>query len=586
MGQEKKKHGALRRIMTDIPAKDKKVLVLLAAVIGIAKLSLSAAPAVSGKITDYLVQAAGTDDFDSGFLVSRCLLLAVMFLLGYGVDGFVNRSMVRISEKLAFSLRKRAQEKLNRVPLSYLDSHPVGDTLSRVTNDLVSMTNSLESTVSNLTGQMILLLGLVVMMAVTNWKLALIYLIILPVGFLVTSKVLKATNKLFRGQNESMGELTAIVSDSFSNHMLIKSYGCEETKQEEFRKRNQRFYDTYVKSRFLSGFVIPLSVMVNNISYIALCITGGIMMLNGKLTLGEFQAFIFFGNMIGTPLSSLSSYMNNIQTGITAAERVYELLDEEEEAEEAPSSHLSLENVRGEVAFSNVSFGYLPEQTLMEDVSFTAPSGQTMAIAGPSGAGKTTLVNLLMRFYDIRGGQILVDGTPTDTLPKSELRSIFGMVLQDTWIFDGTIAENIGYGKKDASREEIIRAAHLTKCDTFIEKLPDGYDTRISDENSALSAGEKQLLAIARVVIADPKILILDEATSQVDTKTEALITEAMQNMMEGRTTFVIAHRLYTIRNADKIIFMVDGDIKEVGSHEELLAKGGYYAEMYRSGTE
>ena len=307
-------------------------------------------------------------------------------------------------------------------------------------------------------------------------------------------------------------------------------------------------------------------------------------MIKGNLTLGEFTAFLFYGNMIGVPISELSVAFNNFQDSLSSASRIYEFLDEDEEPEETPKQTLSLNEIKGKVAFENVKFGYTSDKTLMEDVSFTANPGNTMAIVGPSGAGKTTLINLLMRFYDIQGGKIKLDDIDIKELSKHNLRNAFGMVLQETWIFDGTIAENIAFGKPNATREEIINAAKLAYCDSFIERLPNGYDTYISNENSALSAGEKQLLSIARAIIANPKVLILDEATSQVDTKTEEVITKAMQAMMKGRTSFIIAHRLYTIRNADKIIFMKDGDIKEVGSHEELLEKKGYYAAMYASG--
>ena len=582
--KKKSSRGTIGLIMRDIGPEGRKRFCGVAVIIAVAKLCLSIAPSLSGRITDELAQSAETGVFDNSRLVIQCLILAALYFVGYGVDGITNRIMVSISQSLARKLKNDAQRKLNRTTFGYLDTHPVGDILSRVTNDLTAMSNSLESTVSSIIGQLILLIGLIIMMLISNWKLALIYLIVLPIGSLVSAVVMKKTNVLFRKQNETTGDLNALVSDIYSNHLLMKAYGCEQVKTDAFSEANDRYYKSYVKSRFLSGFVIPLSVFTNNAAYVLLCIFGGVMLLKGELTIGSFQAFIFYGNMIGTPLSGLASSMNNIQTGLTSADRIYEFLSEEEEPAEEVIDTIDTSSVKGKVEFSHVKFGYIESKELMSDVSFTADPGQTMAIVGPSGAGKTTLVNLLMRFYEIWDGTISLDGKDTRKLSKENLRSAFGMVLQDTWIFDGTIADNICYGKPDASRSEIIKAAELVQCNTFIDKLPDGYDTYISDENSVLSAGEKQLLVLARAVIADPKILILDEATSQVDTKTEAMITQAMERLMEGRTSFIIAHRLYTIRNADKIIFMKDGDIKEVGSHDELLEKQGYYAAMYNSG--
>ena len=579
-----KRKGVIRRLFADM-GKYRRQFWLALGIIIVIKICLAAAPKVVSWITDTMQQFVKTGDFDYKKLLMGCALLALLYFIGYGADGFINRTMVYISQNLLLILRNRAGQKLNRLTIQYSDNHPLGDTQSRVTNDMVNLSNGIESTVASLLGQGILMFAICVMMLFTNVYLALIFIIAIPVTMIGLRVIARMTNKMFKQTNMQLGKMNSLVSDSYSNHTIVKAYDRVEEKEKEFDEMNREFERLYVRSRFTSGFMRPFGDLMAKASYILLCLIGGIMMMNGHLTLGEFMAFLFYGNMIGVPITELSVTFNNFQDSLSSAARIYDFLDEEEEPEEEATASLSIPDMKGKVSFDHVKFGYVPEKTLMEDVSFTAKPGQTMAIVGPSGAGKTTLINLLMRFYDIQGGTITLDDIDTKALSKQNLRSAFGMVLQETWIFDGTIAENIAFGKPGATREEVIAAAKTAYCDSFIERLPDGYDTYLSNENSALSAGEKQLLSIARAIIADPKVLILDEATSQVDTKTEEVITRAMQEMMKGRTSFIIAHRLYTIRNADQIIFMVDGDIKEVGSHEELLARQGYYASMYAGGV-
>lgn len=572
----------LRRVAAEM-GRQKNTVILLVIIISAAKICLSQAPRVAGNITDYLGKMMTEGSADESWFIRQCLLLLFLYFVGYATEFFVTKGMVKISQSFICSLRNQAQKKLNRMHISYLDNHPIGDVLSRLTNDVITLSNGLESTVPSLAGQVVLLISLAVSMLITNWKLAIIYLTLIPFGLFLMKVITTKTSGLFKEQSVIVGDMNSLITDTYSNHTLMKAYSCEKEKLQAFEELNTKFRKAYVKSRFLSGLVLPLSILVNNGTYVCLCILGGVLLLNGKMTTGCFLAFILYGNMVATPMTTISNSLNNIQNALAAASRIYDFLDEEEDPLETKESVKPLADVKGEVSFEHVVFGYTPDHILMKDVSIKAPKGSFSAIVGPSGAGKTTLVNLLLRFYEINNGTICLDETDTMDLSKADLRKNFGMVLQDTWIFDGTIADNIRYGKPDATPDEIEEAAKKAQCHDFISRLSEGYDTHISEEHIGLSAGEKQLIAIARTILADPKILILDEATSQVDTRTEYRIVKAMEALTKGRTTFMIAHRLFTIRNADQIMYMENGDILEVGNHEALMKKNGRYAAMYNT---
>ncbi|MBR6171830.1 MAG: ABC transporter ATP-binding protein [Eubacterium sp.] len=585
MSKRKNDSPVLKRLYSEIGELKGRFWRIIILVV-IAKICLAIAPEMANRITDSLSGFASGGQLDWGKIMILCGFLAVFYLVGYGADGFVTRAMVSIAESIVRKLRNRCGEKLNRLSIGYLDSNPIGDTQARVTVDLLNLSTGMETNVAPLLAQLVLMIAIVIMMCITDFRLAVVYVVFMPIISFSLKFVVKRTRKLFLESNRAQGKVSAKVTDTFANHMILKAYGMEEIKRREMEALTVDFEKKFIRSRYISGFTRPVSNVLARLSYVLVCLLSGYFMLKGEMTLGEFTAFLFYGNMIATPMSELSVAINNFQDALSSGSRVYEFLDQTEEPEEKPEEKLDARKVKGEVAFDHVSFRYVADKPLMEDVSFTAKPGQTMAIVGPSGAGKTTLINLLMRFYEINSGTIRVDGTDISKISKENLRSMFGMVLQESWVLDGTIEDNIAFGRPGATHEEVVAAAKMAGCDEIIRKLPNGYQTHVGPENSALSAGENQLLAIARAVISDPKILILDEATSQVDTKTEAAITRAMEMMMEGRTTFIIAHRLYTIQNADQIIFMVNGDIKEVGNHQELLARGGLYASMYRTGLD
>ncbi|MDL2236258.1 ABC transporter ATP-binding protein/permease [Christensenellaceae bacterium OttesenSCG-928-K19] len=514
-------------------------------------------------------------------LVSLIILYGISALFMY-IQGII---MSRVSVKVTYNLRRDISEKINKLPLKYYDKKSYGEVLTHITNDVDVLSQTLNQSISQIITSVTTVVGIIIMMFSMSWMMTLIALAIIPISLVFVVMVVKRSQKYFTAQQEYLGHVNGHVEEMYGSHLVVKAFNGEDESIEKFDGMNDELYTSAWKSQFLSGMMMPVMQFIGNLGYVAICILGGWLAVNGRLPVGDIQAFIQYVRQFTQPIMQIAQISNVLQQTMAAAERVFEFLGEPEESPDALSP-APTENVKGHVTFDHVRFGYNEDKIIIKDFSADIHPGQKVAIVGPTGAGKTTIVKLLMRFYDINSGSIKVDGTDLQAFTRNDLRGMFGMVLQDAWLESNTIRENIRYGRLSATDEEVKAAAKAAQVDHFVRTLPDGYDTLINEESSNISQGQKQLLTIARAILADPKMLILDEATSSVDTRTEVLIQKAMDHLMLGRTSFVIAHRLSTIQNADIIFVMKDGDIVEQGSHKELLEQGGFYSDLYMSQFE
>ena len=575
--------GTLKRLLKYL--KPYRLLMIAVGVFSILSTMFSIiSPRVMGFITTHLYEAISSAGvtIDRSYILRILVILSGLYLVS-GVFGYAQQFiMADISQKLVYDLRKEINEKLHKLPLSFFDSKTTGEILSRVSNDVDTISSTLQQSVTQAVTAVVTLIGILVMMLIISPIITLATLITIPLSIILTKNIAKISQKYFAAQAKSLGEINGHIEETFSGHSTVKAYGNEGKAIEDFEKVNNELYEHGWKSQFITGIIMPLMQFVNSIGYIVVAVLGGIFVIRGALPIGDVQAFIQYSRQFNQPIMQLAEIINTFQSTVASAERVFELLDEKEEDLD-PEVPVYPNTKRSDVRFEGVTFGYSKDKPLMEELSLEACCGDTVAIVGPTGAGKTTLVNLLMRFYEVDGGSITIDGVSTRDMTRHQLRERFGMVLQDTWLFNGTIRDNIAYGREGATPEEIIDAAKLAQADHFIRTLPQGYDTVLNEEASNISQGQKQLLTIARAILADPSILILDEATSSVDTRTEVLIQKGMDQLMKGRTSFVIAHRLSTIKNADVILVMNEGRIIEKGTHQELLEYKGFYAELYNS---
>ena len=545
------------------------------------------AKATTALATGWVSKLRGTGSIDFGYIGKILLILLVMYLVSAAFSFCQSWIMSGLSQKMCYDFRRQISEKINRLPLAYFEKRTVGEVLSRITNDVDTLGQSLNQSITQLITSITTMIGVLIMMLTISPTMTLIAILILPVSMALVLLVVRFSQKYFRAQQKVLGSVNGQVEEVYSGHNVVKAFNREDAVLNDFDEANNRLFESAWKSQFLSGLMQPIMTFVGNLGYVAVAVSGSIFAARGIITIGDIQAFIQYVRNFTQPIQQLAQVSNMLQSMAAASERVFEFLGEPEEEQNAdPARRADPACIDGQVTFDHVKFGYTPEKTVIRDFSCDVKPGQKVAIVGPTGAGKTTMVKLLMRFYDVNSGAITLDGHNVKDFDRSALREGFGMVLQDTWLFQGTIMENIRYGRLDATDEEVIAAAKAACADHFIRTLPGGYQMELNEDASNVSQGQKQLLTIARAILADNKILILDEATSSVDTRTEQRIQTAMDNLMRGRTSFVIAHRLSTIKDADLILVMRDGDIVEQGTHDDLLAAGGFYADLYNSQFE
>lgn len=547
-------------------------------------------PKILGKATTEIYnglvsKVSGGSGMDFGRIGQILLMTLGLYLISALCSFIQGYLMTGVSQKTTYRLRKEISEKINRMPMNYFDTKPVGEVLSRVTNDIDTLGQSLNQSMTQMITSVTTIIGVLVMMLSISPLMTVVALLILPLSIGFISVIMKRSQKYFRGQQKYLGEVNGQVEEVYGGHNIVKVFNKEKDVIEEFEETNNKLYDSAWKSQFISGMMMPIMQFVGNLGYVVVVILGGYLAAKRTIEVGDIQSFTQYVRNFTQPIQQVAQVANLLQSTAAASERVFEFLEEEEE-DQTVQNPVSVEGLQGNVEFEHVRFGYNENRIIINDFSAKVKEGQKIAIVGPTGAGKTTMIKLLMRFYDVSSGAILIDGHNIKDFNRSELRQMFGMVLQDTWLFHGSIRDNIRYGKLDATDEEVIEAAKAARVHRFVQTLPGGYDMELNEEASNVSQGQKQLLTIARAILADPKILILDEATSSVDTRTEIQIQKAMDTLMKGRTSFIIAHRLSTIRDADIILVMKDGDIVEQGNHEELIRKGGFYAELYNSQFE